>query len=48
MSVLWREFGLDELAVMEQAMRVKEQLRKSKKTAVEEEKSEESDEKEEN
>ena len=42
------EFGLDELAVMEQAMRVKEQLRKSKKTAVEEEKSEESDEKEEN
>ena len=42
------EFGLDELAVMEQAMRVKEQLRKSKKTAAEEEKSEESDEKEEN
>ena len=43
------EFGLDELAVMEQANRGSgTELRKSKKTAAEEEKSEESDEKEEN
>ena len=42
------EFGLDELSVMEQAMRVKEQLRRSKSAAAEEDGNEKSDKKEEN